>query len=862
MNSNSSPNRPRAPSNNNASQELAKIESLCEILYNNANGDIQAAQTQLSLLASSVTYIPQCQYILDNSQNPHAILVASEALTQLVTNSWNHFKTDQRVVIRDYLLSFLGNKGPQLAQAANFVVTSIIKLLCRITRLGWFDDEQHQDLTNQCKKFLQATVPHCIIGLQILEELTVQMNLRQQGETVSQQRKHAVNYRDASLLDTFQISLTMLNQLLAGQVTNAEPGQILQIKKRALGLGIRCLSFDFIGMQPDESIEDNETIQIPSSWRKLVVDPTTMQLMTRMYIESEPAQATLAMELLMLWSSCRRSVFIREEDRSNFLSELISSILTILKTKSGLNHEQNYHSFCRLLGRIKNNFQLTELLQATQWAEFSKEITDFTVQSFQNWKWSKNSTHYLLHLWNRLVSVSPFVRDPDQKITPLIEEYVPRVFATYVQGRLRSVEDCVLDSGLENPLDEESTLQQQLQQIPNLTRYQYQSSGAVLASTFEPISKSYQGMCTHILQQGLQSLNDTNKQQLAICEGKLTWLVYLIGAQIGGHMTMASAGREGHELTDALMARGVFQLMGVVDHMMSSTRGQLRCDRRLEKALLYFFTEFRRCYVGEHHGMPSAKETALKKKKEEIARVRGIGTSVEEDTAMDTSSSGTSGDSATLARSILMAQKAKAVTGVGTGAIYGATGRLLQAATGSSASTSISGVTNVAGGREKTKTTSQRKREMYIRMFDTMGIGDHTVVINTLVHKVRNNLTYWADDHEVVKHTLSVFYWLSAGYGSGQFMLSLDSVQQLLVNHGPNTLTFLTQVQNTRERTEFYKTLARLVFIGDYDTLLRPFMKPIVTVLTQLESSLGGTRTEQQSEFFFFFLFFFFFGNI
>ena len=89
-------------------------------------------------------------------------------------------------------------------------------------------------------------------------------------------------------------------------------------------------------------------------------------------------------------------------------------------------------------------------------------------------------------------------------------------------------------------------------------------------------------------------------------------------------------------------------------------------------------------------------------------------------------------------------------------------------------------------------------------------------------------------------------------------MLSLDSVQQLLVNHGPNTLTFLTQVQNTRERTEFYKTLARLVFIGDYDTLLRPFMKPIVTVLTQLESSLGGTRTEQQSEFFFFLFCFFF----
>ena len=448
-------------------QELQRIENLANVLYNGGGSgkEIQDAQTQLNLLQSSVNYIPLCQYILDNSQNPYAILVASEALTKLVTNSWNHFKTAQRVVIRDYLLSFLGNKGPQLAQAANFVVTSVIKLLCRITRLGWFDDETHQKLTEECKKFLQATVPHCIIGLQILEELTVQMNLRQVNETVSQQRKHAVNYRDTSLLDTFQIALTMLQQLLAGQVKNAEPGQILQIKKRALGLGIRCLSFDFIGMQPDESIEDNETIQIPSTWRDLVVNPQTMQLMTQMYLESEPAQATLAMELLMLWSSCRRSVFVREEDRSKFLSELMDSILLILKTKQGLTHEANYHAFCRLLGRIKNNFQLTELLQANQWQEFSKEITSFTVQSFQNWQWSKNSTHYLLHLWNRLVSVSPFVRDPDQKITPLIEIYVPQVFQTYVQGRLQSVEDCVLNEALENPLEEESTLQQQLQQV-------------------------------------------------------------------------------------------------------------------------------------------------------------------------------------------------------------------------------------------------------------------------------------------------------------------------------------------------------------------------------------------------------------
>ena len=138
---NSSPQRGNS-NGSNQQLELQRIESLCNTLYNGDNPQQQQdAQAQLNLLQSSVSQIPLCQYVLDNSQNPYAILVASEALTKLVTNSWNHFKTAQRIVIRDYLLSFLGKKGPQLAQAANFVVTSIIKLLCRITRLGWFDDE-------------------------------------------------------------------------------------------------------------------------------------------------------------------------------------------------------------------------------------------------------------------------------------------------------------------------------------------------------------------------------------------------------------------------------------------------------------------------------------------------------------------------------------------------------------------------------------------------------------------------------------------------------------------------------------------------------------------------------------------------
>ena len=222
-----------------------------------------------------------------------------------------------------------------------------------------------------------------------------------------------------------------------------------------------------------------------------------------------------------------------------------------------------------------------------------------------------------------------------------------------------------------------------------------------------------------------------------------------------------------------------FSLLNFVDVMVSSHPNSFCLDTRNSPRSFFFFL------VGEHHGMPSAKETLLKKKKEEMARIRGSATSVDDDQAMDTSESGTSGDSSTLARSILMSQHGlttvpSPVRGITAstaasvaGAVYGATGRLLQAGGRQQHGQPVA----LSGGiREKTKTTAQRKREMYVRMFETMNIGDHTVVINSLVNKVTNNLTYWADDHEIISDTLTVFYWLSNGYGSGQFMLSLDSV--------------------------------------------------------------------------------------
>ncbi|CAN0236331.1 unnamed protein product [Discosporangium mesarthrocarpum] len=183
--------------------QLAQVETLCEALYNSADeGARNHAQNQLLSLQSSAEYIPQCQYILDHSENSYALLLASSSLTRLITNHWNNFTSVQRVDIRNYILSYLGTVGPKLT---DYVQTSLIQLLCRITKLGWFDDQQHREVVDAVMRFLQATNDHYVIGLKILNQLVEELNIPTSGRTLPQHRKTAVSFRDVCLFPVFQV---------------------------------------------------------------------------------------------------------------------------------------------------------------------------------------------------------------------------------------------------------------------------------------------------------------------------------------------------------------------------------------------------------------------------------------------------------------------------------------------------------------------------------------------------------------------------------------------------------------------------------------------------------------------------------
>ena len=86
--------------------------------------------------------------MLDHSKLAYAQLVAANALKKLLLQSWNHLTVQQRIDFRNYVLTYLANHGPD-CQA--FVNASLVQLVGRMTKLGWLDANEHQQIVTEVR---------------------------------------------------------------------------------------------------------------------------------------------------------------------------------------------------------------------------------------------------------------------------------------------------------------------------------------------------------------------------------------------------------------------------------------------------------------------------------------------------------------------------------------------------------------------------------------------------------------------------------------------------------------------------------------------------------------------------------------
>ncbi|GCC33802.1 hypothetical protein chiPu_0012273 [Chiloscyllium punctatum] len=447
--------------------------------------------------------------------------------------------------------------------------------------MGWFevrkDKLAFREVIADVTKFLQGSVEHCIIGVMILAELTQEMNMADSTRPLSKQRRTATSFRDVCLREIFTLACTLLREVLAKPLNFQDQTQH-SLVMHLLKLVLNCLSFDFIGNSADESTDDLCTVQIPTNWRAVLLDMSTLQLYFDLYHSIPPSLSPLALSCLAQLASVRRSLFSNTE-RVTFLTRLMKGIQRILENPQGLSDANNYHEFCRFLARLKTNYQLGEIVMVEGYPEIIRLIANFTVTSLQHWEFAPNSVHYLLSLWQRMVASVPFVKSTEPH---LMETYAPEVTKAYITSRLESVPVIIRDC-LEDPLDDTGMVFQQLDQLCTVSRCEYEKTCALLVQLFDQSAQTYQEL--------LRAPSGRN-MEIAIQEGRLAWLVYIVGAVIGGRLTFTCTDEQ--DSMDGELVYRVFQLVNLVDSRLPQSGNE-----KVELAMLSFFDQFRKTYIGD-----------------------------------------------------------------------------------------------------------------------------------------------------------------------------------------------------------------------------------------------------------------------
>ncbi|XP_033617364.1 ran-binding protein 17, partial [Fukomys damarensis] len=558
-------------------KSLAELELLCTHLYvgTDLSQRIKAEKALLELI-NSPECLSKCQLLLEQGTTSYAQLLAATCLSKL-TSRITPLPIEQRTDIRNYILHYVASQ-PKLAP---FVIQALVQVIAKITKLGWFEVQKDQfvfrEIIADVKKFLQGTVEHCVIGVIILSELTQEMNLVDYSRPSAKHRKIATSFRDTSLKDIFVLACSLLKEVLSKPLNLQEQCQ-QNLVMQVLKLVLNCLSFDFIGNSADESADDLCTLQIPTTWRTIFLEPETLDLFFNLYHSLPPLLSQLALSCLVQFASTRRSLFSSPE-RTTYLGNLIKGVKRILENPQGLSDPGNYHEFCRFLACLKSNYQLGELVMVKEYPEVIRLIANFTITSLQHWEFAPNSVHYLLTLWQRMVASVPFVKSTEPH---LLDTYAPEITKAFITSRLESVAVVVRDH-LDDPLNDTTTVFQQLEQLCTVSRCEYEKTCTLLVQLFDQNAQNYQKL--------LHSPSRTTLD-IAIQEGRLAWLVYLVGTVVGGRLTYTST--DEHDVMDGELSCRVFQLISLMD------TGLPQCsNEKIELAVLWFLDQFRKTYVGD-----------------------------------------------------------------------------------------------------------------------------------------------------------------------------------------------------------------------------------------------------------------------
>ncbi|KAF9967387.1 Exportin 7 [Mortierella alpina] len=603
-----------------ASLDLQTLEQYCETLYNPPNPSSRAqAESLLNYhcppfsstygsgtghaeteghspnVHSPIDSALLCRRLLDSSKNLYALMFATSRLKSLVEDHFTNFAKAEQHGLRSFVLQYI-YQHPDLPP---FIFAAQAQMFAIITKLGWTENAEFRHLLDHIQVFFQHAADHRVLGIRVLEAVTVEMNIPGTRNIVKH-RKSAIGFRDGQLLPIFQAALSMLSSVLQSGLSD---GVSNRLKQSILLLMKACLSFDFIGTSYEESSDDLGCIQAPTTWRAVFEESDYLTVLWECWKSCSSPVSVVAMECLSQAASIRRSIFSSGEARNIYISHFMREIALTLSTAAGQTQLQdvgNFHEFCRMLSRFKSTFQIAEIGSDKESKQWFTAIGEFSEKGFHSWKWSPNSIPYLLTFWNKAVSS---LSSAPQETELLIEAITVSLTKAYLKSRLECVH-AVQDGEVDDPLEPEETLMVSLEAFANIARTKYTESGRLIVNEFQSLLLKYRELIQRASAfAGAISppMGSTDvKESLLVLEMQLTWLVHIMAACIGARVMYQSTSEEDQMDGEfACEVLGFIQQLQVWTAQRPSYLASADAHLHVQSAIIHFYTQFRSTYIGE-----------------------------------------------------------------------------------------------------------------------------------------------------------------------------------------------------------------------------------------------------------------------
>jgi exportin-7 len=223
-------------------------------------------------------------------------------------------------------------------------------------------------------------------------------------------------------------------------------------------------------------------------------------------------------------------------------------------------------------------------------------VYQFTTESVRSINVLPNSKHYLLGFWASIVNPLIYLKE---KAPKNLDSCIQQITLMYLESRL-ILADTPPDPDVEDPLEDEVLRAEQLDVIASLGRCKYQDTAQYILQKFEEV----------------QNQGTTGAMLSAVYEKKLTWIVYMMGALVGGH-SGCKPNRTDTEGMPTHVVNG--EIASRVFRLLTQTDVQPNASELLESAYLYFIEQFRKVYIGEH-----AKQVVQQEVNERLCTVLGL----------------------------------------------------------------------------------------------------------------------------------------------------------------------------------------------------------------------------------------------